>query len=200
MEALVEELRIRLRARPGKPFPLPPGLTLKESAVLVPFVARGGVPHILFTKRPSHLRRHAGQISFPGGARDAEDATPLATALREAREELDIPPASVDVLGTLDEIPTPTEFRVQPYVGALPSDVVVRPSVDEVEVVLEVPLPHLLRPNAYRTERLPFQGREYDIYFFDYGAHTIWGATAHILRNLMDVAGDLPAWKAWSTT
>ena len=95
------ELAERLQRHPGRSLNLP-GLELRDSAVLVPFLVRGGVPHLLFTLRPAHLRRHPGQVSFPGGVRDPGDATPLHTALREMREELGVPERSVEVLGMLD--------------------------------------------------------------------------------------------------
>jgi 8-oxo-dGTP pyrophosphatase MutT (NUDIX family) len=171
-------------------------LLVREAAVLVPLFFKAGVPHVLFTKRPTHLRQHGGQISFPGGGREAADQTLLHTALRETDEELGVHPSQVEVLGTLDEVPSITDFRVTPYVGSI-AEARWRPSPDEVAELIEVPLRSLLDPSAARVERRLFRGAEHDVHFFDYGLHVIWGVTGRIVRNLLDVAGDLPAWKEW---
>jgi 8-oxo-dGTP pyrophosphatase MutT (NUDIX family) len=192
LEELFEQLKGRLEQRPGRPFTAP-GLALRESAVLVPLFVRGGEPHVLFTKRPETLRAHPGQISFPGGSRDAEDASLLHTALREMQEELGVSPQVVQVLGTLDEIPTTTGYRILPFVGAIPHDVRYVPNVAEIALVIEVSFSHLLAPSRWRTEKRTWMGREVDIHSFDFGEHVIWGATARILHNLLTLAGGLPA-------
>ena len=190
MEALFEELKRRLQLTPPRPL-LFPGLELREAAVLIPLFSRAGVPHVLFTKRTQSLRNHAGQISFPGGTRDESDATPLHTALRETHEELGIPPAAVTVLGLLEETPTVTQFRVLPFVGVIPSDFAYVANPAEIEEILEIPLSHLLRPEIHRMEKLKFEGREREVYFYDYGKYVIWGATARMLRNLLQVVSAL---------
>lgn len=192
MEPLFEQLGERLSRHPPRAVSLP-GLSLREAAVLVPLFFRGGRPFGLFTKRPTTLRQHAGQISFPGGTRDEDDLTPLHTALREAEEELGIPPHLVKVSGMLDELPTITQFRIIPFVGVIPDGLVLRPSPEEIEEVIEVPLPALLRPGVLRTERWGGEGPDREIHFYDYGAHTIWGATARILHNLLSHLVELPA-------
>jgi 8-oxo-dGTP pyrophosphatase MutT (NUDIX family) len=192
MDPLYAQLKERLHARPGRALNLP-GVTLRESAVLVPFFTRQGVPHLLFTQRPMTLRQHAGQISFPGGARDDEDETPLHTALRETHEELGLPPVGIEILGSLDELPTITQFRIQPYVGVLPEGFSLKPNPDEIETIIEVPLPALLEPGRHRVEQHQVLGAIREIYFYDYGPHVIWGATARIVRNLFALAEDLPA-------
>jgi 8-oxo-dGTP pyrophosphatase MutT (NUDIX family) len=195
MQDLVRQLRERLHNAPGRALNLP-GLQLREAAVLVPLVLRQGVPHILFTKRPTTLRTHAGQFSFPGGARDLADQTPLHAALREAWEELGIPPEQVDVLGMLDEAPTVTEFRIQPFVGLVAPGVQWRPNPEEIELVLEVPLQTLLHPGVPRRQVWRKAGQAHDVFFFDYRGHTIWGATARILIDLFERARGLPAFEA----
>lgn len=186
MDPFFEQLKQHLQARPGKALNMP-GLTLRESSVLAPMFLRGGVPHLLFTKRPATLRQHAGQISFPGGARDPEDPTPLHTALREAHEELGIAEREVEVLGMLDEIPTITSFRIVPFVGVIPEGLQYRPSPDEIAEVIEVPVPGLLDPARQRVEKWNVMGQERDVYFYEHGAHVIWGATARILKDLLQV-------------
>jgi len=189
VDPLFHLIRERLEAQPAKLLNLP-GLSLRESAVLAPLFMRDGVACALFTRRPMTLRTHAGQISFPGGARDPSDATPLHTALRETHEELGIPPDRVEVLGMLDEIPTITEYRITPFVGVIPPDFKYVPS-SEVEEVIEVPLVHLLDPATHRTEQWQVGGQEHDVYFYDYGHHHIWGATARILRGFLHRIGGL---------
>lgn len=190
MDALFEELKGRLRETPPKTLVLP-GLDLREAAVLIPLFSRRDVPHVLFTKRTEWLRNHAGQISFPGGARDESDSTPLHTALRETREELGIPPESVEILGLLEETPTITQFRVLPFVGVIPSDFPYVVNAAEIDEVIEVPIAHLLRPEIHRMQKQEILGREREIYFYDYGKHVIWGATARMLRNLLQVVSAL---------
>jgi 8-oxo-dGTP pyrophosphatase MutT (NUDIX family) len=187
---LFDALENHLASRAPRALHLP-GLVLREAAVLVPLLLREGTPHIVFTKRPTTLRHHAGQYSFPGGSRDPEDTTPLHTALRETREELGIDVSGVRVLGALDEVPTLTEFRIQPFVGVIPQGLEYRPNPDEVEFVLEVPLPHLMEPAIRRTERRSVRGMEYDVDFYTYGTHVIWGATGRILRDLLRLAAEL---------
>lgn len=197
MHPVFTELRQCLQRRPGRALNLP-GLELREAAVLVPLFERGGEPWALFTKRPHTLRSHAGQISFPGGARDPEDETPLHAALRESWEELGIPPRRVEVLGMLDESPTITQYRIQPFVGVIPGDLQYRPSPVEIELIIEVPLSHLLRPGTRREELWRRNDEEHLVYFFDYGPHVIWGATARILVDLFERARGLPSIEALS--
>lgn len=185
MGSFFDTLEARLTSRSPRPLNLP-GLVLRESAVLVPLFEREGVPYILFTRRPAHLRNHANQFSFPGGGRDAEDPTPLHTALRETEEELGIDRSRVRVLGMLDEVPTTTSFRIQPFVGVIPGDGQYRPNAEEVEFILEVPLANLLDPDIRRTEKRTVRGTEYDVYFYTYNTHVIWGATARILYELLE--------------
>ena len=195
MDPRFAELSRALQQHPGRQLNLP-GLELRDSAVLAPFIVRAGEPRLLFTLRPAHLRRHAGQVSFPGGARDPDDPTTLHTALREVREELGVSSESVEVLGMLDEIPTTSEFRVVPYVGLLDPSVVMHPDAGEIAELLEIPVSDLLVPGLRRTEKRFYRGAERDVYFYDVGRHTIWGATARILSNLLAVISELPAWAA----
>jgi 8-oxo-dGTP pyrophosphatase MutT (NUDIX family) len=194
VEPLFEQLRQELEKRPGKMLEQPqPGL--RESAVLAPLFIRDAQPYLVFTKRRAALRNHGGQISFPGGARDPDDSTPLHTALRETREELGIPPETIEVLGMLDEVPTITNFRILPFVGAIPTDFAYLPSPDEIEKVIEVPLVHLFNPSVHRVERRWVMESEREIYFYDYGPNVIWGVTARILRGLLQLIGGLPAFQ-----
>lgn len=194
MEALTRELGRALAAAPGRAFDAD-GADFRDAAVLVPLVPRAGVPHLLFTRRPETFRTHAGQFSFPGGGRESSDAGLMQTALRETQEELAIEPDQVRVLGTLDQAPTISFFRVTPFVGLLPEGTAYHPNV-EVDWVLEAPLSELRRPEIHWVEPREIRGRVYQVDFYDYQGHVIWGATGGILRNLLSVIESLPSFRA----
>ncbi|MFN0064135.1 MAG: CoA pyrophosphatase [Myxococcaceae bacterium] len=181
-------------ARSPKALVLPPG-DFREAAVLAPLVVRPDGPRLVFTKRPDTLRHHAGQISFPGGQRDPGDATPLATALRELGEELGVAASDVQVLGGLDELATPSRFRIAPFVGRLPNDVVFRPDKTEVEEVFEVPLADFLKPGVRREEQRVVFGTSRNVYFYDVPPRVIWGATGFIIHRLLERVTALPSWQ-----
>lgn len=158
-----------------------------EAAVLMAIVQRDE-PTLLLTQRASHLNTHSGQIALPGGKVDASDASHIAAALREAHEEVGVPPERVEVLGCLPIYVTGTAFTVTPVVGLLAPDVPVVPNASEVADVFEVPLAFLLDPANHRLHRLVFEGVEREWFSMPYtDASTerfIWGATAGMLRNL----------------
>src|SRR5260370_882378 len=143
-------LKAGLGAREGRRIRLDGFL---ESAVLVPIVVEPDASaRLLFTVRPADMSKHAGQIAFPGGKRDPGDADLAATALREAAEELGIEPAAVEVLGLLDDVPTPTGFVITPVVARLLGPLELRPSAREVAEVFAVPLDELRDPTRYKSE------------------------------------------------
>ncbi|WP_420714943.1 NUDIX hydrolase [Corallococcus sp. bb12-1] len=195
VEALFDALEARLKARPARTFDLP-GRVLREAAVLMPLFERDGVPYVVFTRRPAHLRTHAGQYAFPGGGQEAKDVTPLETALRETEEELGIARGGVRVLGLLDETPTTSSYRIRPYVGVIPGDGKYVPNPAEVDLVLEVPLVRLMDPAILRVERHAWEGVEHDVHFYTHGEHVIWGATARILRDFLLLVADVPGVQA----
>ncbi len=160
----------------------------RESAVLVPILSEPDRDDaVVLTVRRADLPTHAGQISFPGGKRDPLDTDAAATAIRETSEELGIEPAAVEVLGLLDDIPTPTGFMITPVVARVGGPVELVPSVAEVAEVLRCPITELLVPGAYREngERM-FLGVRYKMLEFPWGGHKIWGATARILYQLLE--------------
>jgi 8-oxo-dGTP pyrophosphatase MutT (NUDIX family) len=161
--------------------------SLTCAAVLVPLLFKNGEWYALVTQRTQHVEHHKGQISFPGGACDPDDADLQATALRETCEEVGIPREAVEILGALDDLRTITDFAVTPIVGVIPHPFDYRLNGDEVEAIIEVPLTFLLDPSHRRVEQREYKGRIYDVQFWDYGTHTIWGATASILKSFLDL-------------
>ncbi|MBO0711760.1 MAG: CoA pyrophosphatase [Acetobacteraceae bacterium] len=156
---------------------------LTRAAVLVPLVL-GPAPGVLLTKRTAHLARHAGQVSFPGGRMDPEDRDPEATALREAKEELGLEPARVELVGRLSEYVTGTGYRITPVLGLVPPGLEFRPSPEEVEAVFELPMAVLLDPAAPKRRRAHYRGKWRSFWVWPHPDQYIWGATAAILVHL----------------
>jgi 8-oxo-dGTP pyrophosphatase MutT (NUDIX family) len=142
-------------------------------------------PHLVFTRRRGDLRRHAGEISFPGGRRDPQDASLLHTALREAEEEIGLPQGNVSVLGELPHVSTlATGYLIHPFVGQIPAGVAWRLSPREVDAVLELPLAAV---NDGRTRvRLERRGISFETDAYKIDEHVIWGATARIVQLLLE--------------
>jgi 8-oxo-dGTP pyrophosphatase MutT (NUDIX family) len=159
----------------------------RESAVLVPILSQPDqADSLLFTVRRDDLPTHAGQISFPGGKRDPEDVDAAATAIRETTEELGIEPAAIEVLGLLDDIPTPTGFVITPVVARIAGPVELRPNAGEVAQVFHCPLPWLQRDGACRENgQRTFLGVTYTMLEYQFEQHRIWGATARIVQQLL---------------
>lgn len=155
------------------------------AAVLVPFVL-GAAPAVLLTKRNEKLRRHAGQVSFPGGRIDPGDASPIAAALREAQEEVGIDPGAVEVVGLLADFLTGTGFRITPVIGLIPPGLTLRPDPVEVESAFHFPLSVLLDPRAPRREHQERNGIRREIWVWPHPEHYIWGATAAILVHVAE--------------
>lgn len=158
------------------------------AAVMVLLYDHLGEPHVVLQKRSELVLHHKGQISFPGGAADHTDPTLEFTALRETHEELGVHPDHIDVLGRIDDIFTISNFRVRPYVGWLeryPYDWVY-PEV-EVAYLLEVPMSHLLDPANFVDDRRVVDGREHSFPAYRFGDDLIWGATARMLTNFLDL-------------
>jgi 8-oxo-dGTP pyrophosphatase MutT (NUDIX family) len=161
-----------------------------DAAVLVALYLHDGVLRAVLTKRREDLRRHPGEISFPGGRHDHTDADLLATALREAHEEIGLPPESVEIAGALQPTPTiATGYRVYPFVGLIEPGQTWTLSPREVAEVLELPLPALL--DGYGRRRLLRRGIPIRTDTYVVGDSLIWGATARILADLFDRIGPL---------
>jgi 8-oxo-dGTP pyrophosphatase MutT (NUDIX family) len=156
---------------------------ITPAAVLVAVVERPD-PTVILTLRPETMRRHAGQISFPGGRIDPGDAGPIEAALREAEEEIGLPPSCVEVIGTADRYRTVTGFEVTPVIGTVPPDVALSPHPGEVAAVFEAPLRFLLDPAHQIVRTAQWRGRERCYFEIDYEGRRIWGATAAMIVNL----------------
>ena len=160
---------------------------LRQASVLIPLVERPEGLTIIFTQRTAHLAAHAGQISFPGGGMEPTDRDALACALRETSEEIGLAPERVEVAGRLDTYVTRTGFEITPIVGFVRPPFILDPDPFEVAEVFEVPLSFFLKPGAAKKESRQFQGAQRFFYVFPYEHRYIWGATAGILVNLVDV-------------
>ena len=189
-----EKLRKALNrpARPSSDFDLnpaitlPPGRSLRPAAVLVPVWLHPEGARLILTKRASHLKHHPGQIAFPGGKVDDGDDGVVGAALREAQEEIALPPAQVEIAGTLPQHETVTGFTVTPVLGFLREGFIPVPEEGEVEEVFTVPLTHVLTPANFAIERRRWRNEWRRYYAVPYGPYYIWGATARILRGLAD--------------
>jgi 8-oxo-dGTP pyrophosphatase MutT (NUDIX family) len=175
--------------QPGPGF-TPPSAALRAAAVLVPLIDHPGGMAVLLTQRTPHLSAHAGQIAFPGGSIDKDDADAVAAALRETEEEVGLSRERVRIVGRLDTYVTGTGFEITPVVGivAPPFDISIDPF--EVAEAFEVPLAFVLdRRNHQRIERDSAGGRR-AFFVLPYEGRNIWGATAGILVNLAEVLAD----------
>lgn len=155
----------------------------RPAAVLIPVIARPVVT-LLFTQRTEHLKAHAGQIAFPGGKSEPSDADPLATALREAHEEIGLEASFVEPLGTLDRYLTGTGYRITPVIALVDPAAQLTLDANEVADTFEVPLPFLMDPRNYQRHTRMIGGHERHFYAVPFGDRFIWGATAGILRNM----------------
>ena len=158
---------------------------LRRAGVLVPLFVRETQLWILFTRRTDTVEHHRGQISFPGGAEEPGDESLLAAALRESEEELGLARADVRPLGSLSPMVTVTNFYVEPFVAAIPQPYVFRPQESEIAEVIEAPVAALLDPAILEKKELP--GRPEPVLFYHYGPHVIWGATARMLAELLEI-------------
>ncbi len=163
---------------------LPDTRKLRPAGVLIALRTDTPEPTVVLTKRSSQLKHHPGQIAFPGGKVDATDQNATAAALREAREEIGLPPEQVRVLGQLPPHETVTGFQVSPVLGLIDGPFSPVPEPDEVAEIFSVPLSHLLRERNYLIEHRRWRGQRRYYYVVPYGPYYIWGATARMMRAL----------------
>lgn len=161
---------------------------LIPSSVLVPLYNKEGQYHVLFTQRTNNVKEHKGQISFPGGARQEGDKTLLDTALRESAEEIGLAPGRVRILGELDDtITTTSNYIVSPFVGLIPWPYEFKVDGWETEAIIEVPIAALMVKGSLREETEVTGGQAVTSYFYNYQGKVIWGATARILHQFLEL-------------
>jgi 8-oxo-dGTP pyrophosphatase MutT (NUDIX family) len=162
------------------------------AAVLMPLYRHHGDYGVIFTKRSQMLLHHRGQIAFPGGGHEPHDVSLQHTALRESAEEIGLQPTDVRLLGQLDDLlTTNSNYLVRPFVGTIPYPYPFQIDCRETDCVIEVPLTWLRQHNPATEEVREYEGREVRSYFFAYEEHLIWGATAKILKQFLDLLGPL---------
>ncbi len=181
-------LKSRLSLKPVEP----PPPDLVPAGVLAPLFCKDGLAHLLFTQRTFTVKDHRGQISFPGGVRHDGDPDLLATALREAQEEIGLDPQVVEVLGALPPVDTITGYCINPFVGVIPHPYDFRPNPLEVKRLLLLPLEGFYEAGRWSTGVYHYQGRATRVYYWRCNREVIWGATAQILLHLLARLGQHP--------
>jgi 8-oxo-dGTP pyrophosphatase MutT (NUDIX family) len=189
---LIDVIREGLSRRAIKRVSAAAGLAAHESAlaragVLLPLCCKDDSYHILFTRRTDLVKHHKGEISFPGGMYDASDKDLAATALREAHEEIGLKPQDVELLGGLDEVLTMTDFIVSPFVGIIPFPYAFVPSTEEIAEIIILPLAGFLKEGVLSEEDWQYREKTAKVYTYRCGRHVIWGATARILRQFLEL-------------
>jgi 8-oxo-dGTP pyrophosphatase MutT (NUDIX family) len=173
-------IRVKLTGREKRTINFP---EYRKSAVMILFMEKEGTPHVILTLRTDKVSTHKGQVSFPGGGYDSTDKDYLDTALRETMEEVGIPPEEIEVLGEFDEYISIMGFHVYVFVGAVNKTQEYIVCRDEIDEMLEVPFSLFYNEEYTKCEKITHEGREFDVYFYDFGTATVWGMTARILTD-----------------
>ena len=187
-DTLLAELESVLSSRPPKHMD---GPDVRPAAVLLLVFPKNGQYYVHVQKRSRHLKNHAGEACFPGGKPRPQDESLLATALREAYEEEDINPEDVTILGRLNDTPTRTGYSMRVFVGTIPQPYAYRPNPQEVDEVVDVPLAALQSPSNWREEARWQDGRMTTTHAYAYGPHIIYGATANVMREFLEVVDEV---------
>ena len=198
MEASVTDaIRRILSAHPKKPID---DSSLIPAGVMLLLYKKDGDYCVLLNKRSNHVEHHKGEISFPGGGKDSVDDTLLDTAIRETHEEMGILPEDIEVLGELDDVATRSRFLMRPYVGTIPYPYDFKPFETEVAEVIEVPISHLLDEENYRDEVRIVNGELSYSPAYAYNGHVVFGATARVLKQFLELLEAAPDEEApWKT-
>ena len=180
-ESWIHEVRHRLESPP--PLRMPAS-EARQAAVLVPLYVEAGELWTLLTRRAETLPHHRGQVAFPGGGRETGEDL-WSAALRESEEEIGLAPQAVLRLGELDEVGTPSGFRIVPCVGAIPATFESRPNPGEIEEVFAAPISALANPSLVEDREVLVNGRRRTLRIYHVGRQKVWGVTARILQNLL---------------
>lgn len=164
--------------------------TLPKSAVLVAVTAYSENPSLVLTRRAKHLSRNPGEVCFPGGKWEAHDVSLLATALRETQEEIGLVPEQVEILGSLKPLVARTGLNVAPFVGLIDADLFLEPTSDELDCVFKVPLRFFMDQKNVTPYLFVYQGAELSFPSFVYEGFTVWGLTAYIIVDLINLVYD----------
>jgi len=156
-----------------------------DAAVLIAIFTGSGEPEVLLTRRPAHMKSHAGEVAFPGGKRDVEDQSLTDTALRESEEEVALPRACVEILGALKPARAKSGIKVLPVIGLVHDEPELVGSPDEVESLFRVPLRFFFEQKPERDHRINFRGIDLVVPCFRYDGYIIWGLTAYMLVEFM---------------
>jgi 8-oxo-dGTP pyrophosphatase MutT (NUDIX family) len=182
-DGIADILRRRAARRADRP-------GFRQAAVLLPLYESEAGPHLVLTKRTNLVPTHKGEISFPGGGFEEADGDLLATALREAQEEIGLDPEDVEVLGTLDDTLTVSSRHVvRPVVGFIPHPYAYRLDPFEIERLIHLPISALLRGAPFREEIWEREGRPVTVFFYEHDGDTVWGLTARILKQFVEAVG-----------
>lgn len=160
--------------------------SLRDAAVLVPVVDHTEGASVILTQRTAHLRSHSGQVAFPGGRIDPEDASPEAAALRETEEEIGLDRGHIEIVGRLPDYSTGSGYRIAPVLSVVKPGFSLEINPDEVEAAFEVPLAFLMDPDNHRRESRLWQEKERFYYTMPFDDRYIWGVTAGIIRTLYE--------------
>lgn len=187
---LTERLKQQLEKGHQRNLPISPAdLRIENNASLAPAAVLIAItdrpePGVILTRRASHMRKHAGQVAFPGGRIDHDDEHAIAAALREAQEEIALEPSHVEIVGTSDRYHTFTGFDIIPVLGVVPPDLSYELHEAEVEAMFEVPMDFLFSPVNRTQKQIEFQGEKHHYYEIYWEEFRIWGVTAAIIANL----------------
>lgn len=184
--SLSQQLSQRMRRQPIRRLKM----SMPEAGVLVALTDNPQDPQVVLTRRANQLSSHAGEVAFPGGKRDPEDADLLATALRESHEEIDLAPDRVEVVGPLGQVVSKHGFLVSPFLGVISEQQPLTPNPDELESLFKVPLSFLLDRSQFQMEKLSFEGRSIHMPRYDYQDYVIWGLSAFILVEMLNQGFD----------
>jgi 8-oxo-dGTP pyrophosphatase MutT (NUDIX family) len=192
MDLGAETLQLLAETLPRDPG-VAPDPERRSAAVLVPLFLADGELRVVLTKRTSHMRRHRGEVSFPGGASEPADVSLAATALRETFEEIGLQPSDVELIGVLQDMPTAgSGYVIRPFVATVPHPYDYVPDPREVERIFTPGLAEFADPALRRDEVWERDGVRYPVTFFDVDGEVVWGATARMLVELLDVIAGRP--------